>query len=170
MKTCTFCGIIAGETTARVILRTESAVAFLDISPVNTGHTIIVPTRHVRSFTDLSAREVCELAIATQQAAAVLKAKLEGCVGVSITLADGEGAGQEVPHVHFHVIPRFPSDDFGWSRFGSRMEKGRLDEIAATLQTPSGMKTPTQRSDPTSFGVATTAKGPVAPPSDAGHP
>lgn len=136
MKACIFCAIATGETASSVIFRTEGVVAFLDISPVNPGHILVIPTRHVSTITELNKHEVTELALATRQAAAILKTKLEGCIGVSISLADGEGAGQEVPHVHFHIIPRFPSDDFGWRRYGCRMERSRLEEIALTLRRP----------------------------------
>lgn len=117
-----------------MVLSTEGELAFLDVSPVNPGHTLVVSRRHVSAFTELTIGEVSGLALAAQRVATRLKEKLTGCVGVTVSLADGEGAGQEVPHVHFHVIPRYRSDDFGWRRFGQRVDRDRLDSLAAKVR------------------------------------
>jgi histidine triad (HIT) family protein len=134
MKSCRFCSIIGGAETASVVLNTEGEVAFLDVSPVNPGHTLVVPRRHVRAFTELTANETSSLAIAVQRVAIALKERLAGCVGITLSLADGEEAGQEVPHVHFHVIPRYKSDDFGWRRFGSRTDRDDLNSLVKKLR------------------------------------
>ena len=134
MKRCTFCSIIEGKTPASIVLNSADCVAFLDISPINPGHTIVVPRCHVVAFTQLSAQETGNLAIAVQRIAISLKERLPGCVGITLSLADGEGAGQDVPHVHFHVIPRYSGDDFGWRRFGQPAGRGELDAIAAQVQ------------------------------------
>jgi histidine triad (HIT) family protein len=134
MKSCRFCSIIESTETASVVLNTEGEVAFLDVSPVNPGHTLVVPRRHVRAFTELTANETSSLAIAVQRVAIALKERLAGCVGITLSLADGEDAGQEVPHVHFHVIPRYKSDDFGWRRFGSRTDRDDLNSLVNKLR------------------------------------
>jgi diadenosine tetraphosphate (Ap4A) HIT family hydrolase len=134
MKPCRFCSIVQGAETASVVLSTEGEIAFLDVSPINPGHTLVVPRRHVSAFTELTAEEVCRLAVAAQRVATVLNERLNGCVGVTLSLADGEGAGQEVPHVHFHVIPRYASDNFGWRRFGLKTDRDRLDSLAAKVR------------------------------------
>ena len=134
MKPCCFCSIVQGVENASVVLSTEGELAFLDVSPVNPGHTLVVPRRHVSAFTELTASEASSLAVAAQRVATALKEGLSGCVGVTLSLADGEGAGQEVPHVHFHVIPRYRSDDFGWRRFGQRVDRSGLDSLAAVLR------------------------------------
>lgn len=134
MKTCRFCSIVEGKEPASVVLSTEGELAFFDVSPVNPGHTLVVPRRHVKEFTQLDAQELSGLALAVQRVAAILKKRLPSCVGVTLSLAEGEGAGQEVPHVHFHVIPRYQSDGFGWRRFGQRSSRGNLDSLAAVVR------------------------------------
>ncbi len=134
MKNCLFCSISQGAATASVVLSTEVEIAFLDVSPVNPGHTIVIPRRHVSSFTELTTEEIGSLALATQRVAAMLKNRLVGCVGITLSLSDGEAAGQEVPHTHFHVIPRYQSDDFGWRRFGQRMNRDKLDLLAEMIR------------------------------------
>jgi histidine triad (HIT) family protein len=135
MKSCRFCSIVQCAATASVVLSTEGEIAFLDVSPVNPGHTLVVPRRHVTTYTELTADETSSLALAVQRVATALKARLAGCVGITLSLADGEGAGQEVPHVHFHVIPRYKADDFGWRRFGQRTDRDELNLLANRVRT-----------------------------------
>lgn len=134
MNPCRFCSIAHGAEPASFILSTEGEIAFLDISPVNPGHTLVIPRRHVSAYTELTAGEISSLALSAQRVATVLRERLADCVGITLSLAEGEGAGQEVPHVHLHVIPRYLSDDFGWSRLGSRTARDRLDALATKLR------------------------------------
>jgi histidine triad (HIT) family protein len=135
MEPCRFCRIIQETEPATVILRTGGAVAFFDICPVNPGHTLVIPRRHVSAFTQLEIEEVSSLTMAVQQVAASLKLRLPNCVGVTLSLADGEGAGQEVSHAHFHVIPRYQDDGFGWRRFGQLADRENLESLAALVRT-----------------------------------
>jgi histidine triad (HIT) family protein len=89
----------------------------------------------VSAFTQLEIEEVSSLTMAVQQVAASLKLRLPNCVGVTLSLADGEGAGQEVPHAHFHVIPRYQDDGFGWRRFGQLADRENLESLAALVRT-----------------------------------
>ena len=134
MLSCRFCSIVQGAETATVVLSTGGEIAFLDVSPVNPGHTLVVPRRHIGSFTEMTADETSSLAVVVQRVATALKEQLPGCVGITLSLADGEGAGQDVPHAHFHVIPRYKSDDFGWRRYGQPADRGSLDLLAAIVR------------------------------------
>jgi histidine triad (HIT) family protein len=96
------------------VLEDDLVCALLDIHPVSPGHTLVMPHRHVCAFTDLSSQEMVQLALGAQRVASALKAGVPHCEGVSLSLADGEAAGQEVPHAHLHVIPRRTGDGFGW--------------------------------------------------------
>ena len=69
-----------------------------------------------------------------QQIAGTQKNSLTECLGVNLLLSDGEVAGQEVPHAHFHVIPRGKEDGFGWRRFGKKVDREDLDSIALLLR------------------------------------
>ena len=134
MNDCIFCRIIPAGLEASRLLENETMIAFLDVNPVNAGHALVVPRRHVTSFRELSPAELKAIMLAAQEVAGALRSKMPGCEGISLTLADGEAAGQEVPHVHLHVIPRHGSDGFGWKRHGQRMERPELDAIAARLR------------------------------------
>jgi histidine triad (HIT) family protein len=111
-------------------------VAFLDINPINPGHTLVVPRRHVVSFTDLSPEELWSMSAIGRRVALAQKAELK-YDGVTLSLADGEVAGQEVPHAHLHVIPRRIGDGFGWKvRSGQSSIEDRegLKKVAARLR------------------------------------
>ncbi len=131
---CIFCQIIDGSAESSEIHRGDSCVAFLDVSPINPGHTLICPIRHVSTFLDLDPNESSEILSAAQRIARSQLTKIPGCSGVNLLLSEGEDAGQEVPHVHLHVVPRAKDDGFGWRRFGSSSAREELDAIAAQLR------------------------------------
>lgn len=134
MNPCSFCRIISGELPTSRVFETTIATAFLDISPVNPGHTLVIPLRHVASFTDLTLAEVDAMARMAQQVASALKSAFPECEGVTVSMADGAIAGQEVPHAHMHVIPRHRNDGFGWRRFGNSMDRAQLDAMASQIR------------------------------------
>ncbi|WP_460653000.1 HIT family protein [Kribbella endophytica] len=107
---CTFCAIVAGRLPARVLYEDDSAVAFLDIRPLRRGHTLVVPRLHVVDLTAEGAVEaVAAVGPALQQTTRLLLARLPA-EGVSLLQANGPAAGQEVFHLHFHLVPRWTGD------------------------------------------------------------
>lgn len=132
-NSCIFCRIIDGTARSSEVHRDDHCVAFLDLNPVNPGHTLVCPVRHVDSFTDLKPGELAAIMVVAQQLARTQMRKLPNCLGVNLLLSNGEAAGQEVPHAHFHVIPRGKDDGFGWRRFGKEAARKELDSVAAQL-------------------------------------
>jgi histidine triad (HIT) family protein len=106
---CVFCDIVRGEAPASVLAVGRTIFAFLDILPVNEGHALVVPRRHVIALTGLTAEEggemfeVARCLAAAQRAAGLAEA-------VNLFLADGEIAGQEIFHAHLHVLARRAGD------------------------------------------------------------
>jgi diadenosine tetraphosphate (Ap4A) HIT family hydrolase len=98
----------------------------------------VLPRRHVESFTELSPLEVEQLALCGQRIATALKQGFDGCEAVTVSLADGAAAGQDVPHTHLHVVPRRTGDGFGWRAAGQLQERETLDAIASQLRTALG--------------------------------
>lgn len=135
---CIFCRILNNELASSRVYEDAHTVALLDLHPIAPGHTLVMPRRHVASYTDLSSAEVSQLAQAGRLVAAHRKAAVEGCEGVSLSLADGPSAGQEVPHAHLHVIPRRRGDGFGWTfPPGYRAQaapRDQLDALAALVR------------------------------------
>ena len=133
---CPFCQILKGEIPFSRVAEARLAMAFLNKNPVNPGHTLVIPRRHVPSFVDLSTEELAAVVSLAQEVGANQKTRLPGCLGITLALSDGEIAGQEVPHCHFHVIPRHTDDGFGWSLPPRKKpDRGELDKVAALLET-----------------------------------
>ncbi|MDZ4198744.1 MAG: HIT family protein [Kiritimatiellia bacterium] len=111
---CVFCRILSGRLPSETVLDTPDVRAFLDIGPIVKGHVLVIPKDHVEQITDLSAPALHRLAEATQKIARALFDDLDAD-GVNIFQANGAAAGQVVPHVHYHVIPRYNQDGHHWN-------------------------------------------------------
>lgn len=110
---CVFCKLFSGELEVSFVHRDDVCSAFMDIQPVNPGHVLVVPNRHAPHLADLQPEEGAQVFRVAQQVAAALRKSGLRCEGVNFFLADGVAAGQEVFHVHLHVLPRFTGDGFG---------------------------------------------------------
>lgn len=110
MTSCIFCDIIFGLSPANFVYRDDLCTAFMDIRPVNPGHVLVVPCRHTALLTELDDASVGHMFQVAQRVDVALRASGLKCEAVNLFLADGRVAGQEVPHVHLHVIPRFTGD------------------------------------------------------------
>ena len=139
MDSCVFCRILAAELPSSPVLESDLVVAFLDIHPANPGHTLVLPRRHVESFTELSPMEVEQLARCGQRIAAALKQGFHGCEAVTFSLADGVAAGQDVPHTHLHLVPRRTGDGLVWGTAGQLQDRESLEAIASQLRTALGV-------------------------------
>jgi histidine triad (HIT) family protein len=107
---CVFCKIVAQQLPANIIYEDKEIIAFLDIRPINPGHTLVIPKKHAASLGKLDPQLGGRLfQIAGRIAAALRKSGLR-VEGINVWLADGKAAFQEVPHIHIHVIPRFEGD------------------------------------------------------------
>ncbi|MDD3695313.1 MAG: HIT family protein [Lentisphaeria bacterium] len=106
---CVFCKIIRSELPCVRLYEDDLVLAFLDIAPFNLGHSLVIPKQHHHSITTLP--EDCQgrlMAVASKLAAATLRSLKADAF--NLLLNNGSCAGQEVPHVHLHVIPRFLDD------------------------------------------------------------
>jgi diadenosine tetraphosphate (Ap4A) HIT family hydrolase len=102
---CAFCTVRA----SRIILANDLAVAFRDGFPVSPGHTLVIPRRHIASFFDSTAEERTALLALLDAAKEGLDRELRPD-GYNVGINDGPAAGQTVPHLHLHLIPRFAGD------------------------------------------------------------
>jgi histidine triad (HIT) family protein len=108
--TCIFCDILAGKALANFVYRDDLCAAFMDIRPVNPGHVLVVPLKHAVLLTELEEASVRQIFWVAQQVDAALRKTDLKCEAVNLFLADGRAAGQEVMHVHLHVMPRYHGD------------------------------------------------------------
>jgi len=109
MEECLFCPIIKGEVPAERVYEDDSVVAFLDIFPRAPGHVVLIPRFHAPTLVTLPATEVPGLFLALQKIAAGTEKAL-GAPGLTIGINQGRVSGQEVDHLHIHLLPRFEHD------------------------------------------------------------
>jgi diadenosine tetraphosphate (Ap4A) HIT family hydrolase len=135
--TCVFCSIVAGREPACVVFRDDRVMAFLDLTPINFGHTLVIPLRHADTLDDLDPTSYTRVFEVGRDIAAALRRSPLRADGILMTLVDGEAAGQDVFHPHLHVVPRFPGDGFrvdvAW--VDPPPPRTLLDEHAAMLRT-----------------------------------
>jgi len=109
MRDCIFCRIAAGEVPAARVLETPGVLAFLDIAPVNYGHTLVIPKAHYQNLLELPDALWTEMGQVCRRVAQALQAALHA-QGFNLDMNNFEAAGQVVFHAHLHVIPRFYTD------------------------------------------------------------
>ena len=136
LPSCVFCEIVRGTAQSSTVYADDTVVAFMDIQPVNEGHVLVVPRAHAAHLSELDEETGAHLFRVAMRLTEALRRSGVRCEGVNLSLADGEAAGQEVFHVHLHLIPRFRGDGFGL-RFGPDYgilpERARLDQVAAGI-------------------------------------
>jgi histidine triad (HIT) family protein len=109
MKDCIFCKIVAGELPAHKVYEDAQTLAFLDIRPVNAGHTLVVPKKHSTNIFDIEAEDWQAVAKTVRTVAGAIERGVEAD-GVNLAMNNREHAGQVVDHPHVHIIPRFKGD------------------------------------------------------------
>ena len=107
---CIFCKIISGKIPTRIIKETLHSIAFLDAFPLAKGHTLVIPKNHHIKIQDMSEQENSDLFSLVYQVLTKVD-KLTGATLVAIH--NGKEAGQEIPHVHVHLVPRSTGDSAG---------------------------------------------------------
>lgn len=114
MSDCIFCKIVAKEIPATVLFEDDDVLVFMDIGPIIKGHALVIPKKHYDPVTKTPEEMVARLHVVARN---VAQAQLDGlgADGVNIMQNNGKAAGQEVPHIHVHVIPRFDGDGHHWN-------------------------------------------------------
>lgn len=135
---CIFCRIVAGEIPAEVVAREPEVVAFLDVQPLADGHVLVVPRAHAACLEDLTPAAADALFRAVVRLAGPVRAAL-GAAGTTIGVNNGEATGQTIPHVHVHIVPRWPDDGAGsvHSIFPRRTSRA-LAEVGAAIRRATG--------------------------------
>jgi diadenosine tetraphosphate (Ap4A) HIT family hydrolase len=131
---CPFCQIIAGRLPSSQVYSDDLVVAFMDIRPVNTGHLLVVPRVHTVTLAELAEDTGAAMFVTGQRMAGALRASGLPCDGINFFLADGAVAGQEVWHIHLHVLPRFADDGFGLRASFQSPDRSDLDATAELIR------------------------------------
>lgn len=129
---CIFCMIANHEINSSIIYEDETVVAFLDLSQVTKGHTLVVPKKHYENILECDPEVLAHMIQVTQM---LSKRIMERChaKGVNILNNCNEVAGQSVMHVHFHIIPRYSESDAIQIEF-HESEKQNLEELCNLLK------------------------------------
>ncbi|WP_040161011.1 HIT family protein [Nigerium massiliense] len=131
MSDCLFCKIVQGEIPSHEVYSDDAAYAFLDVSPVKPGHTLVVPRTHVADALE-DPEVLASIAPAISATARVLRDRL-GADGFNLLSNVGEVAGQSVQHLHVHVIPR-TADAPGMANLLTKDDSLAIDDIVARLR------------------------------------
>ncbi len=112
MEDCIFCKIIKGEIPNHTVYEDERALAFLDIYPHAKGHTVVIPKKHVETYFDLDDEQVKNFSLGVRNTMKKVQEVLQSD-GFNVGWNQNEVAGQVVPHLHMHIIPRYKGDGGG---------------------------------------------------------
>ncbi len=137
MEDCVFCRIVGDVANASLVYADDKVLAFMDHQPVNPGHVLVIPKRHASRLAELDEEAGAQLFRVAMRVAEGIRMSGLKCEGLNLHLADGEAAGQEVLHVHMHVIPRFRGDGFGirFGRgYGFRPDRRELEAAALRIK------------------------------------
>lgn len=114
MTDCIFCRMIAGEAPCARIYEDAVTLAFLDIAPLIEGHTLVIPKQHIDPLTAASP-DILAACMQTVRRVMIAQQQAWNADGINLHQANGAAAGQAVPHLHFHVVPRFKNDGHHWN-------------------------------------------------------
>jgi histidine triad (HIT) family protein len=109
---CVFCKIVDGSISTRIIYQNDKAIAFLDAFPLSAGHTLIIPKSHYSKVQDMDKEHSSDVFNLLWKVSGAIE-KAAGVNASTIAIHNGREAGQEVPHVHVHIIPRSIGDGAG---------------------------------------------------------
>jgi len=130
MNDCVFCKIIKGEIPCTKIYEDKNTLAFLDINPITKGHTLVIPKEHATIIEELTDDSLSKTMVVVKKIVTVLDQLNEGC---NLGLNNKEAAGQLVPHVHFHIMPRNKGDGLvSWP--GGKYKEGEADKVANKIK------------------------------------
>ncbi|MBN1410106.1 MAG: HIT family protein [Spirochaetales bacterium] len=134
---CTFCRILKGELEVSMVYQDDICSAFMDKQPINKGHVLVIPNKHISSVLELDEETSCRMMQTAIKITGALKKSDIKAEGINLFFSEGEAAFQEVFHVHFHVIPRYKGDGFGL-KFGNHYlyptSRQKLDEAAESIK------------------------------------
>ena len=132
---CIFCKIASKEIPAKILVETESCIGFLDAFPLAEGHTLVIPKKHYEKLQDLPSDINSEVFSIVNS----LISKVDSLTGATlVAIHNGKDSGQEIPHLHIHLIPRSKDDSAGavHSMFSKKPEltESEIDELCRKLE------------------------------------
>lgn len=132
IKNCLFCKIVNKDIPSYIVYEDNEVMAFLDISPVNPGHLLVLPKKHVDNLLEMEDAAICSLfQIVRDISKAVMKSM--SAQGFNVMINNYRAAGQLIDHAHVHIIPRFENDGYEhWH--GKKMPESEMRSIAEKIK------------------------------------
>jgi histidine triad (HIT) family protein len=130
---CIFCKIAQKQLPASLVYEDEKVVAFLDIKPLNEGHTLVIPKAHYENIFDVPRELIAYLHGVTKQIAFAVK-NATNADGISIIQQNGKAAGQDIFHLHVHVVPRYEGQKLPSFSELAEADREKLSQTAAKIR------------------------------------
>ena len=135
LSDCIFCKIVSKEIPTKILVETESCIGFLDAFPLAKGHALVIPKRHYEKLQDLPINVNTEVFSTVHS----LISKVDSLTGATlVAVHNGKQSGQEIPHVHVHLIPRSNNDSAGavHSMFSKKpdLSESEIEELCSKLR------------------------------------
>ena len=132
-ESCIFCKIVRKQAPASIIYEDETVMAFLDIRPLNEGHTLVIPKKHYVDIFDIPEDQLSQVHKVAKQVSAAIK-KATNADGISIIQQNGKAAGQDIFHFHVHAVPRFEGQKLPSFSALKEVERVKLDGMAKKIK------------------------------------
>ncbi len=134
METCLFCKIIDGEIPSTKVYEDDTVLAFLDIHPVNIGHTLVIPKAHHTNLYETEDKTLAHMMTVVKKLSIAVKGALNAD-GINIEMNNEAGAGQLIFHTHIHIIPRFSGDGLKHWPSARGYNEGEATEVSTKIKT-----------------------------------
>jgi len=132
MKKCIFCEIIKGDfSPVYKVYEDQETLAFLDLSPINKGHTLVIPKKHYHTLMDIPEDTLQKVVKVVKKIARALKKESDG---ITINQNNYKASEQIIPHLHFHIIPRYEGDGLRYIWTSKAYSKGEAEELAERIR------------------------------------
>ncbi|MFC1612693.1 HIT family protein [Patescibacteria group bacterium] len=129
---CLFCKIVAGEIPAEKVYENEKILAFMDTTPINPGHILVIPKEHHENLANTPDDLLCDIILTIKKIAPKIQEAV-GAEGWNLGVNNGNSAGQVIFHTHFHIMPRFSDDGHThWSK--KPYKEGELKATAEKIR------------------------------------
>ncbi len=130
---CLFCKIIAGEIPSQKVYEDEHTLAFLDIHPVNIGHTLVIPKAHHTNLYETPDETLARMMVVVKKLSVAIKSAV-GADGINIEMNNDPVAGQIIFHTHLHIVPRFSTDGFRHWKGARDYREGEMAEVGEKIK------------------------------------
>ncbi|HLN88914.1 MAG TPA: HIT family protein [Candidatus Binatia bacterium] len=132
-ESCIFCKIVGKQAPSSVIYEDKTVMAFLDLRPLNIGHTLVIPKAHYVDIFDIPEEQLSQVYNIAKQVSLAIK-KATHADGISVIQQNGKAAGQDIFHFHVHVVPRFEGQKLPPFSELREVERSKLDAIAKKIK------------------------------------